>query len=149
MAMEGKARGKQAEAEKKAAQSEYRALVKDLTARKIEEAASAQQQIQQSRELSLVEQSLAVASAADGNVAGNSVDALMNSLARKGQQSADTAEANFDSVDRQLTRELVSGGSRFDSRVNAAPQPLNPFAAGLGLAGSAAQMAMPYIRKPR
>lgn len=145
--LQNKALSDNAKANEKASRASYRDLIGDLTGRASEERAAAQLEVQQTRELSLVELGLAQASAADSNVAGASIDAASAMLQRKAHLARTTTEANLDATNRQLGRAARSGSAEALNRINSAPQGKSGTAIGLEALGLGINLAMPRLPK--
>lgn len=125
----------------------YSTTLSGLHARAGEEQAAAQLEGQNIREMSLVEQGLAQASAADNNVAGNSVIAATTGLQRRAQQAEDANLSNTDALLSQLMRQALGAKAEYQDRLAGAPRGASLGSIAVGDLGFAAGLASSLFPK--
>lgn len=135
-----RAQNKAAAANKAEARKAMRQGISDTNLRQTQETMAASQQVQETQRSTMSAVASAQVSAAEGNVTGASVSALLNDIGAEGSNIAQTIVANKDMTLAQLERQKLGIYADADSRANAVPK-ANPFASALRIGGYALNTA--------
>lgn len=142
------AQNKNAKATRSAADKAANAEYAGLNVRALQERIAAATQVEQGSRQAMSAASLARLSAVSSGVAGQSADAILQTIEGDRGRFNSSIDQNLDFILAQLEREELGVEARRQSRISSAPK-ANPFLAGLTIAGSLTDFGTQYLsQKP-
>lgn len=130
------AQQQEAEATKAAAEQAFQNEQSQINLRQMQEQ-DALRQKQQAQNIEEAEvKASAQVSAAEGGIAGVSVDNILSDVSRRAARNREVEATNTKNIITQLQAEKKASGSRAQSRINSAPKP-SPLSLVAGIGGAA------------